>query len=85
MTANLAAVLDEGKEEAKTSISQDTFSKKLITRALAGVTQLVRASSHKLKSCGFDFSRGTCLACRFGPWLGRGAYGYGRQPIDVSL
>ena len=49
--------------------------------ALASVPQLAEALSSKLKGYGLIPSQGTCLGCRFGPWLGC----VERQLIDVFL
>ena len=39
-------------------------------RALTGVAQLVGCCPVKQKATDLIPSQGTCLGCRFGPWLG---------------
>ena len=39
------------------------------SEALTGVAQLVRSCPTKQKVAGLIPGQGTCLSCRFGPWL----------------
>ena len=48
---------------------------------LAGVAQWIECLPANQKVAGSVTSRGACLSCGPGPWLGM----YGRQPIGVSL